>query len=88
MENKDWLTIVLDGKSLDEEVNVYNKKAMHEVRQLFIFLLNNYISEIRQCNGYIKLYLSKDFKELKVDCQIICPLLKNKIYEIVLNTNI
>lgn len=88
MGNKKWLLITFQGKSIDEEVNIYNKKAMAEIRHLFEFLLSHYEDEIIACDGFVKVIVSKDFKKIDAETNIPCPELYDKIQTVISIANI
>jgi hypothetical protein len=87
MKDKEWLLITFQGKSIDEEVNVYHRKAMSGIRLLFEVLLSPYETEICACNGFVKVIVSKDFKTIEAECNIICPELNDLIKEVIIRAN-
>ncbi|MDP2176634.1 MAG: hypothetical protein Q8K70_12060 [Bacteroidota bacterium] len=79
MGNQEIIEVLYLGKPINDEPNVYKRKALIELKQIYEFLLHPFMDEIKACRGYIIIHLYDDFKKEKIDCNVPCLILRKKI---------
>lgn len=79
MSKREIIEVLYLGKPIADEPNVYKRKALIEMKQIYEFLLHPFMEEIKACRGYVIIHLCDDFKKEKIDCKVPCPILRKKI---------
>ncbi|MDP2176633.1 MAG: hypothetical protein Q8K70_12055 [Bacteroidota bacterium] len=70
------------GKPIDAVSNCYHRKALLEMKQLYLLLLYPFKDELIACRGHVNIYICQNFKKEKVECKVTCPILAEKIEKI------